>query len=59
MDNEKKQDAEREDGATLNDELLENIAGGNIGPVCPMCGGTDIEYLGANVSVCRTCGYGG
>lgn len=57
MENEK--DPELEKGTVLDDEVLEHIAGGTLGPVCPGCGGTNIEYVGANVSVCRDCGYGG
>lgn len=53
MENEKSTTAtEAEEARTLDDEKLEKVSGGNFGPVCPICGSSNITYLGANNEMC-------
>jgi len=56
----RKDGVEPEAGRELADEQLGEVAGGTLGgPTCPSCGGTNLKYVGANVTVCEDCGYGG
>lgn len=50
----------KEEAYELSDEQLGEVAGGTLGgTTCPRCGGTNLKYIGANVTVCEDCGYAG